>query len=78
MLLRCCNDELRGSPQRLPDAATQRSRKKIRQDPVAVLVLKRRVKRSLHNDVSGKVTHGCSDAVFMHASLKLRSHRDAR
>ena len=78
MLLRCCNDELRGSPQRLPDAATQRSRKKIRQDPVAVLVLKRRVKRSLHNDVSGKDTRSCSDAAFMHASLKLQSRKYAR
>ena len=78
MLLRCCEDELWGAPQRLSDAATQRSRKKIRQDPVAVLVLKRRVKRSLHNDVSGKDTRSCSDAAFMHASLKLRSHRDAR
>jgi hypothetical protein len=28
--------------------------------------------------VSGKDTRGCSDAAFMHASLKLGSHRDAR
>ena len=75
MLLRCCKGELWGSPQRLPDAATQRvphnSHTIARQDPEAL-------KRSLHNDVSGKDTRGCSDAAFMHALLKLRSHRDAR
>ena len=75
MLLRCCKDELRGSPQRLPDAATQRvphnSHTIARQDPEAL-------KRSLHNDVSGKDTRSCSDAAFMHASLKLQSRKYAR
>ena len=71
MLLRCCNDELRGSPQRLPDAATQRVPHNSLQDPEAL-------KRSLHNDVSGKGTRSCSDAASMHALLKLQSHKDTR
>jgi hypothetical protein len=49
----------------------QRSREKTRQDPEAL-------KRSFHNDVSGKDTRGCSDAAFMHALLKQQSHTDAR
>jgi hypothetical protein len=71
MLLRCCKNELWGSPQRLLVPPRQRSREKTRQDPGAL-------KRSFHNDVSGKDTRGCSDAAFMHALLKQQSHTDAR
>ena len=35
-------------------------------------------KRFLHNDVSGKDTHSCSEAAFMHALLKLQSRKYAR
>jgi hypothetical protein len=63
MLLRCCKDELWGS--RLPDAATQR----VPHNSPSRSALK----RSLHNDVSGKDTRGCSDAAFMHALLKQQS-----
>jgi len=31
-----------------------------------------------YNDVSGKDTRSCSDAAFMHASLKLQSRKYAR
>ena len=71
MLLRCCKDELRGSLQRLLGAATPAAAKKTRQDPEAL-------KCSLHNDVSGKDTHSCSDAAFLHALQKLKSHTVAR
>ena len=35
-------------------------------------------KRFLHNDVSGKDTHSCSEAAFMHALMKLQSRKYAR
>jgi hypothetical protein len=57
MLLRCCKDELWGSPKRLLGAATPAFREKTRQDLEAL-------KRSLHNDVSGKVTRGCIEAAW--------------
>jgi hypothetical protein len=35
-------------------------------------------KRFLHNDVSGKDTHSCSEAAFMHALMKLQSRKYVR
>jgi hypothetical protein len=81
-------------PQKAANAATQRaaqyteaavprqrSDKKTRparQDPLAVAVQGPAHKRFLHNDVSGKDTHSCSEAAFMHALLKLQSRKYAR
>ena len=75
MLLRCFEDELRSSPQRLPDAATQRV---PRENPSRSSCGSGAHKRYLSDNISGKKARGCIQAASMHAVIKLQSHKDAR
>ena len=70
MLLRCCEDELWGSPQRLPDAATQRVPHNChtiaRQDPEAL-------KRSLHNRGGGGFAKVCGSLGWLLLTFRART-----
>ena len=69
MLLRCCNARCRGCQTPASGPALSPSRSSCGSEAH---------KRSLSDGISGKNTRGCSDAAFMHAVIKLRSHKDAR